>query len=154
MIQNIALTNVQQKNGKKEEKVKLKTQFDFDSAHRLVGYDGKCQRLHGHMWVVELEIEGYELDEVGMLWDFTNVKKVREMFDHKTILKYCEENKELIKVLQKVCGKDSVYIMDNNPTAEFLANEILTLLCRDCKTNLTFGVRVFESPKSSGEVRS
>jgi 6-pyruvoyltetrahydropterin/6-carboxytetrahydropterin synthase len=134
--------------------MKLKTQFDFDSAHRLVGYLGKCRACHGHRWVVEIEVEGSELDEVGMLWDFTNVKKIKELFDHKTILKYCEENKEIIKVLKKVCGEDSVYLMDDNPTAENLSREILTILCRENKTNLVFSVRVFESPKSSCEIKN
>ena len=36
--------------------MKLKTSFDFDAAHRLVGYKGKCSNLHGHIWRVELEI--------------------------------------------------------------------------------------------------
>lgn len=76
------------------DKIKLKTSFDFDAAHRLVGYLGKCLNLHGHIWHVDIEIEGdkSQLDDVGILWDFTNVKTLKDMFDHKTILKNCDKN--------------------------------------------------------------
>ncbi len=131
--------------------MKLNTHFDFDSAHRLVGYDGKCKNLHGHMWLVELEIEGEGLDDVGMLWDFTNTKKLKDLFDHKTILKNCDENFDLQVLLQRVCGPDSVYLMNENPTAENLCKEILKF-CKKSNPTLKFTVKVFESPKSSCEV--
>ena len=37
---------------------KLKTEFSFDAAHRLVGYDGKCKQLHGHIWRVIIKVKG------------------------------------------------------------------------------------------------
>ena len=133
--------------------MKLRTSFDFDSAHRLVGYEGKCKNTHGHLWRVELEIEGKTtlLDDVGILMDFTITKKLKEMFDHKLILKRCDENDRLITTTMATCGLDSVYLMDNNPTAEYLAIEILGLL-RQENPKLHYLIRVFESPKSSVEV--
>ena len=132
------------------KKIKLKTTFDFDSAHRLVGYNGKCNNCHGHIWKVNLTIDGYskQLDKVGILWDFTNVKKLKDMFDHKTILKDCEENSDLISALEKTCGKDSVYLMKQNPTAEYLVDEILGH-CKNSKPSLDYTVEIYESPKSS-----
>ena len=47
----------------------------FDAAHALPGYDGPCQYLHGHTWEVEATIAGQHLDEVGMLYDFKDVKR-------------------------------------------------------------------------------
>lgn len=132
-------------------KMKIKTQFDFDSAHRLVGYKGKCSNIHGHMWKVGVEIEGDELDDIGMLWDFTNVKKIKEHFDHKTILKVCKENQDLVYAIIKICGDESLCMMHDNPTAENLAKWILNYLKLENK-ELTFKVRVFESPKSCAEV--
>jgi len=136
--------------------MKLKTKFDFDAAHRLVGYEGKCLNLHGHRWVVELEIEGEKLDEVGILWDFTNVKKIKEKFDHKTILKDCKENGELVSaIINTMIGtrnyKNSVYLMEENPTAENLAKLILKI-CKNSSPNLKFKIKVYESPKSYAEV--
>lgn len=134
------------------KKITLHTEFDFDSAHRLVGYCGLCSQLHGHIWKVNLDIIGTDdmLDNVGILWDFTNAKDIKKLFDHKTILKDCKENKELIKVLQKVCGKDSVYLMDENPTAEHLAEEIL-VHCLTSNPDLYYRVQVYESAKSYAE---
>lgn len=129
--------------------MKLETSFDFDSAHRLVGYEGACSRLHGHIWHVDLEIYGDKknLDNVGILWDFTNAKKLKNLFDHKTILKICKENEGLVYAITKACGSDSLYLMKENPTAENLTEEILIKL-KENNNNLKYKVRVYESPKS------
>jgi len=64
----------------------IKAKAAFEAAHRLVGYQGKCSRLHGHNWVVEATVEGNTLDEIGILLDFKNVKsclkKVLDTLDH------------------------------------------------------------------------
>lgn len=129
----------------------LKTSFDFDAAHRLVGYDGKCSNLHGHIWHVDIEIKGTknDLDSVGILWDFTNVKKIKDYFDHKTILKNCFENKELINLLKKEFNE--VYIMNKNPTAENLCFEMLET-CKYINPDLKYKIKVWESPKSYVEI--
>jgi len=43
-------------------------------AHQLFGYNGPCEKLHGHNYRVEVALRGTELDEFGMLEDFTVVK--------------------------------------------------------------------------------
>ena len=71
----------------------LKTSAAFDSAHFLSGYNGKCANLHGHHWVVEVEVSANALqksgEKRGMVIDFGDLKKaVRELadsFDHATI---------------------------------------------------------------------
>ena len=51
--------------------------FDtFDAAHRVVGYPGKCDRLHGHTWKVAVHVAGTELDSIGMLVDFKKLKEI------------------------------------------------------------------------------
>lgn len=61
----------------------------FDAAHALPGYDGPCQYLHGHTWDVEVTLAGQHLDEVGMLYDFKDIKRdlhaLLENFDHRCI---------------------------------------------------------------------
>ena len=61
----------------------------FSSAHQLVGYEGKCEEVHGHNWKVEIELEGNELDDVGMLIDFKEakslLKEIIEELDHKML---------------------------------------------------------------------
>jgi 6-pyruvoyltetrahydropterin/6-carboxytetrahydropterin synthase len=56
-------------------------------AHRLFGYDGPCEELHGHNYRVEVAYQGTELDRFGMLIDFSDVKEafhaVLDELDHK-----------------------------------------------------------------------
>ncbi|HIJ21310.1 MAG: 6-carboxytetrahydropterin synthase QueD [Gammaproteobacteria bacterium] len=60
----------------------LRTISDFAAAHSLREYPGDCQRLHGHNWKVEVEISASELDALGMVVDFKEIKKVtREATD-------------------------------------------------------------------------
>lgn len=56
--------------------------FTFDSAHALTEYHGKCERLHGHTYKLEVTIEG-EMKDDGMVMDFVELKKVvnREVID-------------------------------------------------------------------------
>ncbi len=59
---------------------------DFSAAHNLRHYKGKCERLHGHNWQVDLRLAGDELDADGMVLDFSEAKRllgqVLEAFDH------------------------------------------------------------------------
>ena len=61
----------------------------FAAAHRLVGYKGKCEELHGHNFTVEVCVAGQELQDDGMLIDFTVLKghlhEILDVLDHKYI---------------------------------------------------------------------
>jgi NAD(P)-dependent dehydrogenase (short-subunit alcohol dehydrogenase family) len=58
-------------------------QAHYDSAHYLRNYKGKCERLHGHRYVVELALGTTELDKAGIAFDFVEVKKhLRALADH------------------------------------------------------------------------
>ncbi|TCS80411.1 6-carboxytetrahydropterin synthase QueD [Pectinatus cerevisiiphilus] len=52
----------------------LSVRDDFGAAHRIIGYPGKCNNLHGHNWVVEAVVCGSKLNELGMLIDFKKLK--------------------------------------------------------------------------------
>ena len=56
---------------------------DFDAAHRLPDYDGKCANLHGHTWKVEVEIKTKALIEDRFVLDFTVLKQIVNTLDHK-----------------------------------------------------------------------
>lgn len=54
----------------------------FSAAHHLVAYPGACAVLHGHNWKIEVYVQGEELDELGMLVDFKQLKSsVAELMD-------------------------------------------------------------------------
>jgi 6-pyruvoyltetrahydropterin/6-carboxytetrahydropterin synthase len=62
-------------------------QADFSAAHNLREYKGKCERLHGHNWRVDLRLAGSRLNREGMLIDFVEAKRILgealEPFDHR-----------------------------------------------------------------------
>lgn len=53
----------------------VRIEAGFAAAHRLVHYDGKCERLHGHNYKVRAWARGETLGEGGMLVDFGLLKK-------------------------------------------------------------------------------
>ena len=50
-------------------------QAHYDSAHFLRNYHGKCERLHGHRYVVEAAVQAEGLDQAGMAFDFVELKR-------------------------------------------------------------------------------
>lgn len=68
--------------------VRLVKSFGFEAAHRLpkVPEDHKCFRLHGHSFVVDVEVEGPIDAEKGWLIDYGDVKDayapLRDQLDH------------------------------------------------------------------------
>ena len=62
---------------------------NFSSAHQLRGYKGKCENLHGHNYKIEIYARGRELDNIGLLVDFVELKaaadEVVQYLDHRNI---------------------------------------------------------------------
>lgn len=48
----------------------------FAAGHALREYKGKCERVHGHNYRVQVSLCGPELDNIGLLVDFTEIKRV------------------------------------------------------------------------------
>jgi 6-pyruvoyltetrahydropterin/6-carboxytetrahydropterin synthase len=48
----------------------------FSSGHALRGYKGKCENVHGHNYRVQVTLQGPQLDSIGLLVDFTELKRV------------------------------------------------------------------------------
>lgn len=53
----------------------LKVRDKFSAAHFLKEYKGKCEKVHGHTFQVEVAIAVRELDHTGIGFDFTEIKK-------------------------------------------------------------------------------
>lgn len=52
----------------------VRVEASFAAAHFLTHYQGKCERLHGHNYLVRAYARGEDLDEGGMLLDFGALK--------------------------------------------------------------------------------
>jgi len=67
----------------------ITTEAHFSAAHRLRNYNGPCENLHGHNWVVRASVRCEELDKIGLGIDFKILKNrlnaVLDEFDHRDI---------------------------------------------------------------------
>lgn len=65
----------------------LKVKDRFQAAHFLKDYGGKCEKVHGHTFQVEVEVAVTELDKTGIGIDFTEIKqKLSEILPDHTLL--------------------------------------------------------------------
>ena len=69
----------------------LKAQMYFAAAHHLLNYNGECENMHGHNWLVEAFVTGDTLNESKILVDYKVLKKelksVLDLLDHKDLNK-------------------------------------------------------------------
>ena len=54
--------------------------FEFEAAHYLNNYSGKCAKVHGHSYKVEITCKSKQLDEIGMVIDFKDLKERIDTF--------------------------------------------------------------------------
>ena len=61
----------------------------FASGHALRGYRCKCENPHGHNYNVQVTLHGERLDNIGLLFDFKDLKvamnDIIDRLDHKFI---------------------------------------------------------------------
>ena len=55
---------------------KIRLRDSFSSAHMLRGYQGDCERLHGHNYRIEVTICSPDLNKIGILADFRDIKQL------------------------------------------------------------------------------
>lgn len=55
----------------------------FDAAHLVRGYRGTDEPLHGHRYEVKVAVRGQQLDDIDILYDFTELKEhLRAVINH------------------------------------------------------------------------
>jgi len=64
----------------------------FAAGHALRNYKGKCENVHGHNYRCQVTFEGEQLDEIGLLVDFVELKRalhgVLDRMDHQWLNEY------------------------------------------------------------------
>ena len=54
----------------------LSIETGFASAHQLRGYKGKCEKLHGHNWKVQVSVTAERLNDIDLAMDFHDLKRI------------------------------------------------------------------------------
>jgi 6-pyruvoyltetrahydropterin/6-carboxytetrahydropterin synthase len=103
---------------------RVSREIDFCYGHRLLNYEGKCRHLHGHNGKAIITFEASQLDDRGMVLDFSDIKRVvsawiDQNLDHRMLL--CRDD-PAVPALREL--GESFYLMDVNPTAENIAHLI------------------------------
>jgi len=98
--------------------------FEFDTAHRLLGYDGKCKHIHGHHYVAEVTVSGKVLDHNYMLIDFKDLKElvgtwIDDNWDHNLLI--CNHDPLWQDMPANNMGRDPFNTGKELPTAEVMA---------------------------------
>jgi 6-pyruvoyltetrahydropterin/6-carboxytetrahydropterin synthase len=91
--------------------MKLGLISEFDAAHSLPGYEGKCARVHGHTYKVEMVVSG-SVGPDGFVMDFYRLKKILGT---------------ALQEMDHCCLNDII----PNPTAENIAERIAESLRRE-----------------------
>lgn len=96
----------------------------FCFGHRLMHYNGKCRQLHGHNAKAVVTVAANELDDQGMVSDFSGLRRhigdwVDRTLDHKLVL---HQDDPLVPVLRQM--GDPVFAIPDHPTTENLAKLI------------------------------
>lgn len=65
----------------------IQKRFEVSASHHLtLDYESKCSQLHGHNWIITLYCKARELDQNGMVIDFSKVKKmIKGKLDHQNL---------------------------------------------------------------------
>jgi len=111
---------------------RLRVGTTFDAAHNILTSNGKCERLHGHTWKIELFVSGPKTEATGMVVDFTilkaNLQELADKLDHT----YLNELTEI-----------------GNPTSENISKYAYKHLKKTIPNCVKLEkIRVWESPKS------
>ena len=106
----------------------------FAAAHYLQGYDGPCKELHGHTWRLQITVQSAELNALGMVVDFKDLKARLEV---------------LLQELDHGLLNDRPAFQEQNPTTENLARYVYQRFAELCAPMRVKEVRVWESDSSS-----
>ncbi len=112
----------------------LMVKDSFAAAHNLRDYKGKCERVHGHNYIVEAYFTSMTLGKDGLAVDFTilkkQLKKITDRLDHRNL------------------NKDISYFKKINPSAENIARYIYDFLKQSVKKAKVSKVAIYESESS------
>lgn len=87
----------------------------FSAAHSLREYGGSCENLHGHNYRVEIAVQSDQLNSIGIVMDFRDLKKLL---------------KEVLSGMDHSYLNELPAFKKENPSAENIAQHIYTSLLR------------------------
>ena len=102
---------------------------DISMGHRVVGHESTCRHLHGHNYRIHFVCSASELDPLGRVIDFSEIRDrlcmwLEEYWDHRMMI-WSED--PLLPELQRLVPGD-LCIVPFNPTAEQIAIHLVSVV--------------------------
>ena len=134
----------------------LTKHFDFEMAHALMGYPGKCRNIHGHSYKMEVTVTGEMQPDTGMVMDFKALKDlVNEVIvnklDHALVLSDSVD----AHLVETLCAHyDKIVLFPFQPSTEKMLEHFATLLRPHLPANVRlYSIRLHETDTSFAEWR-
>lgn len=142
------------------KKIRITKHFDFESAHALYGYDGKCKNIHGHSYHLYVTVIGTPIEDKshtknGMVMDFGDLKSIvkKEIvtkFDHAVVLNSNSPHKELANTISDHSHK--VVLVPYQPTSENMLIDFAERIQVQLPQNvLLHSLKLYETANSYAE---
>ena len=114
----------------------LMVETTFSAAHQLKGYKGKCERLHGHNWKVQVHVIAEKLNEIDIAIDFHELKSLTN---------------EVVSALDHCILNEIFPFTEKNPSSENIAKWVYDSLRKkiENETIQLSAVTVWESENAS-----
>lgn len=134
--------------------------FNFETAHVLYNYDGKCKNMHGHSYKLFVTIKGIPINDLsnpknGMVTDFGDIKKIVneeivDVWDHSVLINALSEHKNLGNDLMEKGHK--VIFCQYQPTCENMLYDIAEKIKKKLPENVSLSyLKLHETENSYGE---
>ncbi len=134
--------------------------FNFETAHVLYNYDGKCKNMHGHSYKLFVTVKGNPINDLdhhknGMVVDFGDIKKIVkeeivDIWDHAVLVNGDSPHKLLGESLESQGHK--VIFCDYQPTCENMLYDIASKIQSKLPSEIQLAyLKLHETENSYGE---
>ncbi|HDQ16398.1 MAG TPA: 6-carboxytetrahydropterin synthase [Bacteroidetes bacterium] len=140
-------------------KIRITKEFQFEMAHALWNYDGKCKNIHGHTYIMYVTVSGEPIDDPqnpknGMVMDFGDLKKIvkENIIDTHDHFLAINKNSPHNEIKFEDYNIDQIQRKNYQPTCENMVVEFAEIIKSKLPENIYLeSVKLYETQTSSAE---
>ncbi len=140
-------------------KIRVSKQFNFEAAHALWNYNGKCKNIHGHTYKLFVSVIGSPITNEkdvknGMVIDFGDLKRIVktnivDVFDHAVIINKKAPYQNFINTPEMF---ERFITTDYQPTCENMVAHFAEIISKELPSDVRlFSIKLYETETSYAE---